>query len=100
MSPPPPDREEFEPGRFAEDGGEIDWRLIRFLGRHCATGIAAGLSTLLGLVWSDVGQIGSLMARSDVGWLGYLMLAAGFGLTGGSVGMGIAVMGLGDWRDR
>lgn len=78
----------------------MDWRLIRFLGRHCASGIAAGWVTLLGFVWTDVGQIGSLMARSDIGWLGYLMLAAGFGLTGGSVGMGIAVMGLGDWRDR
>ncbi len=75
-----------------------DPRLIRFLARHGATGFFAGLAALLGLVWTDVGRIGTLMAGSDVGWLGYLMLAAGFGFTGAAVGMGVAVMGMG--RDR
>lgn len=64
---------------------------MRFLLRHCATGIAAGWSLMLGLVWTDVGMIGTLMDRSDVGWLSYLMLAAAFGITGGSVGMGVAI---------
>ncbi|TVQ56938.1 MAG: hypothetical protein EA355_05675 [Rhodobacteraceae bacterium] len=68
-----------------------DWRLLRFLLRHCTTGVVAGWCLMLGLVWTDVGSIGSLMARSDVGWLGYLMLAAAFGITGGSVGMGVAI---------
>ena len=72
-----------------------DTRLIRFLARHCATGIVAGLATLLGFVWTDVGQIGSLMARSEVGWLGYLMLAVAFATTGGAVAMGLAAMSLG-----
>lgn len=72
-----------------------DWRLLRFLASHCATGVAAGWALLLGLKWTDVGRIGSLIERSDIGWLGLLMLAAGFGLTGGAVAMGIAVMGLG-----
>jgi hypothetical protein len=68
-----------------------DWRLLRFLLRHCATGIVAGWCLMLGLVWTDVGRIGTLMDRSDVGWIGYLMLIAAFGITGGSVGMGVAI---------
>lgn len=76
-----------------------DWRLLRFLARHCTTGVAAGWCLLLGLKWTDVGRIGTLMDNSDVGCLGYLMLAAGFGLTGGAVAMGIAVMGMGSRPD-
>lgn len=72
-----------------------DPRLLRFLARHCATGVVAGLAVLLGFVWTDVGHIGSLMARSDIGWVGYLMLAVAFGTTGGAVAMGIAAMSLG-----
>lgn len=72
-----------------------DRRLILFLARHCATGVAAGLATLLGLVWTDVGGVGTLMDRSDIGWLGYLMLAVAFASTGGAVAMGLAAMGLG-----
>ena len=72
-----------------------DPRLIRFLARHCATGVAAGLSLMLGLVWTDVGRIGTLMDNSDVGWVAMLMLAGGFAGTGGAVGMGVAVMALG-----
>lgn len=76
-----------------------DWRLLRFLARHAATGVVAGWALLLGLKWTDVGRIGTLMDNSEVGWLGYLMLAAGFGTTGAAVAMGIAVMGLGSRRD-
>ena len=72
-----------------------DPRLIRYLARHCATGVAAGLALLLGFVWTDVGHIGSLMDRSDIGWIGYVMLAVAFGTTGGAVAMGIAAMALG-----
>lgn len=72
-----------------------DWRLLRFLARHCATGIVAGWSLLLGLKWTDVGRIGTLIESSDAGWIAFAMLAAAFGLTGGAVGMGVAVMALG-----
>jgi len=72
-----------------------DPRLIRYLARHCATGVVAGLALLLGFVWTDVGHIGSLMDRSDIGWIGYVMLAGAFGTTGGAVAMGIAAMALG-----
>jgi hypothetical protein len=85
---------------MSQNAPRHDWRLLRFLARHCATGIVAGWALLLGLKWTDVGRIGTLMDNSDIGWLGYLMLAAGFGLTGGAVAMGVAVMNLGSQNDR
>jgi hypothetical protein len=63
----------------------------RLLARHCLTGIIASWALLLGLVWTDVGQIGTLMDRSPVGWIGYLMLAVAFASTGGAIGIGVAV---------
>lgn len=72
-----------------------DPRLIRFLARHAATGAAAGLATLLGLVWTDVGRIGTLMDRSEVGWIYYVMIAVAFATTGAAVGMGVAIMAMG-----
>lgn len=73
----------------------VDWRLLRFLARHCLSGIIAGWALLLGLVWTDAGGIGSLVHGAELGWLGLLLLAAVFGLTGGAVGMAIAAMSLG-----
>jgi hypothetical protein len=72
-----------------------DPRLISFLARHCATGVVAGLATLLGFVWTDVGGIATLMERSDIGWMAYALLAVAFATTGGAVAMGVAVMSLG-----
>jgi hypothetical protein len=46
---------------------------------------------LLGLVWSDVGRIGTLMDSSEVGWIGYIMLAVAFASTGAAVGLGVAL---------
>ncbi len=72
----------------------VDWRLLTFLARHCASGVAAGWAVLLGLIWTDAGGIGRLIHTAELGWLGLLMLAAAFALTGGGVGMGVAVMAL------
>lgn len=83
-----------------DDGPRHDWRLLRFLLRHCATGIAAAWALLLGLLWTDVAGIGSLIDRGAQGWIGLLMLAAAFAATGGAVGMGIAVMSLARKGDR
>jgi hypothetical protein len=75
-----------------------DPRLIRFLARHAASGAAAGLATLLGLMWTDVGGVRTLIGGSDVGWIAYVMLAAAFATTGAAVGMGVAVMSRGNCR--
>jgi hypothetical protein len=77
-----------------------DPRLLRFLARHCATGIAAAWALLLGLLFTDALGLRTLLHAADEGWLGLLLIAAGFGLTGGAVGMGIAVMGLAAKGDR
>lgn len=73
---------------------DIDWRLLRFLLRNCATGIAAAWAMLLGLIWTDAAGIGALIHGSDHGALALFMLAGGFAITGGGVGMGLAVMAL------
>lgn len=77
----------------------MDFRLLTFLLRHAATGVVAAWVALVAMVHLDVGQIGSLMSRSPVGWIGYVMLAAGFAITGGAVGMGIAVFALDETGD-
>lgn len=59
--------------------------------RHAVTGVVAGWVLMLGLVWSDVGHVGSLMDRSPIGWIGYLMLVAAFASTGAAVGVGVAL---------
>jgi hypothetical protein len=71
-----------------------DGRLLRFLFRHCATGIAASWALLLGLLWTDALGLRTLLHAADEGWLGLALIAAGFALTGGAVGMGVAVMSL------
>lgn len=69
-----------------------DWRLLRFLLRHCLTGVIAGWALLLGFLWTDVGHIGTLTDSGETGTLGLIMLVVMFGLTGGAVAMGAAVM--------
>ena len=93
---PPPDHDDPPP----PSEGPIDWRLLRFLARHCATGVVAGWALLLGLLWTDAGGIGTIVHGAETGWIGLLMLAAAFGLTGGGVAMGLAVMALARGGDR
>lgn len=91
--------DEYEPPSGPTPQQPVDWRLTRFLARHCATGIAASWTLLLGLLWTDVGQLGTLLDRSSSGWLALIVLAASFGLTGGAVAMAVAVMTIGGRDD-
>lgn len=59
----------------------------RFLLARAADGVAAGWAALLGLVWTDVGHIGTLMDRSDQGELAMALLATVFAVTFGPVGI-------------
>jgi len=61
----------------------------RFLIARAADGVAAGWATLLGLVWTDVGRIGSLMDRSDQGELAMAVLAMVFAVTFGPIGVAV-----------
>lgn len=79
---------------------ERDLRLLRFLLRNCLSGVVAAWIALIAMVKLDIGGVGTLMANSPVGWVGYFMLAAGFAITGGAVGMGVAVFAQDQTGDR
>ena len=72
----------------------LDQKLTRFLLRKCLDGVMAGWALMLGLMWTDVGGVGSLIRSSDYGLLALGMLAFAFAITFGSAAMGIAVNGL------
>ena len=73
-----------------ESRGVFQQKLTRFLMRRCVEGVMAGWALMLGLLWTDVGRVGSLLDSSDHGALALCMLAVAFASTGGAVAMGIA----------
>ena len=72
----------------------LDQKLTRFLLRKCLDGVMAGWAVMLGLLWTDVGGVGSLIRSSEFGLLALAMLAFAFAITFGSAAMGVAVNGL------
>ena len=71
---------------------------VLFLARHVAYGLVGALTCLIGLVWTDVGGLGTLALASEQGWLTLLLLFAGLFVTFGGVAFGIGVMTLGEDR--
>ncbi|WP_374310523.1 hypothetical protein [Methylocella sp.] len=65
---------------------------VKFLLRHALIGIAIGLFVVLIIVVEDVAHLYTLIASSADRWLWLFLLAASFGLTFGSLQMGMAVM--------
>jgi hypothetical protein len=63
--------------------------LPAFLLARALDGVAAGWAVLLGLVWTDVGRIGTLMDRSDTGELAMGVLALVFAVTFGPIGVAV-----------
>ena len=68
--------------------------LVPFLIRHGCAGIAAGWTAVAGLLWLDVGSLGTLVLESELAPLPLIMLLAFFALTFASLAMGAAIMGL------
>ena len=66
--------------------------LIKFLLWNALIGFSAGLLVVLVLVCFDVGRIGTLIASSTERWVALGSLAFLFGLSFGSVQMGVAIM--------
>jgi hypothetical protein len=62
---------------------------------HLAAGIAVGWGVLGGLLWLDVGGLGTLVATARPRGPVLFMLMAGFAITWGSAATGAAIMALG-----
>ena len=67
-------------------------KLVRFLLRHVANGVAGGWTFMLALIWLDVGGIGGLIRGSDQRELVTAMMAGAFGVTFGLVGLVYGVL--------
>ena len=73
--------------------------MVGFLIKHLLAG-AAGGGLLGGLIlWYDVAGLASLIFAMPVNVVALFMLFFGLFITFGSVGMAVAVMGLGEERD-
>lgn len=68
-------------------------RLIRFMLLHFANGVALGWTCGLLVLWFDLGNVGSLLARTDSAALTALFFGQ-WGLLFGTLAMSVAVMNL------
>jgi hypothetical protein len=68
-----------------------DRRLLVYLARNAALGVAAGWLVLAAIIRLDVGRIGELLWRSEDAWLGLALAAGGFAVTFGSLAMATAI---------
>ena len=67
-------------------------RLVRFVLRNAAIGIAVGWLLLGMLLWSDIGGLYSLMAHSRFGHVALFLLMGGFAITFGAAAVSSAVL--------
>ncbi|MEQ9812240.1 MAG: hypothetical protein RLO50_05630 [Azospirillaceae bacterium] len=70
--------------------------LVRFIVRHALIGIAVGWSMVAAMLVFDFAGLAGLIFTSGLAAVAIPMLLIGFGITFGSVQVGIAVMGLDD----
>lgn len=68
-----------------------DRRLLVYLARNAAVGIATGWLVLATIIRLDIGRIGELLWRSEDTWLWLVLAAGGFAVTFGSLAMATAV---------
>jgi hypothetical protein len=71
-----------------------DRAMRRHVGRRCVDGLFAGWALMLGLLWTDVGRVGTLIDGSEHGALALVMLAIAFASTGAALGTGMALFAL------
>jgi hypothetical protein len=79
----------------------MDYRLIKFLGVHLAIGVVIGWCIAGLMLYTDYAGIGHLVFNtSSMGWALYLLFGS-FGVTFGSVGMGLGIFSLNyDYEDN
>ncbi|MGG7568469.1 hypothetical protein ACQ5SO_20130 [Rhodovulum sp. DZ06] len=63
------------------------FKLVRFVAKHALHGVLAGWTTLLAILWLDIGGFGTLVHGSEDRELISAMLAGAFGTTFGLVGI-------------
>lgn len=68
--------------------------LLRFLGLHCAMGVAAGIVAAAVVVLVDLGGMKQLLTESSEPFIPMFVLFAMFALTFGALKMGMAIMSL------
>jgi hypothetical protein len=76
------------------------WQASRpYIVRHFvlpgSAGALAGVAGVGGLLWCDVGGLGSLIGASGDGWMAVALLCIGFAVTFGSAAIGASVMAIG-----
>ena len=69
--------------------------LFRLLAVNALAGAVAAVVVVVGLLWLDVGNLGSLIASSDQPALPVALMTFGFVVTLASAAMGTAVMRIG-----
>ena len=75
-------------------------KLIRFLLTHAAIGFSLGIIFVTGLMVFDVNGLKTLIWASDIWYMALFMMAFFFGLTFGSVQIGVATMLLAEEHQR
>ena len=73
--------------------------VVGFLIKHLLAGSAGGILLACLILWYDVAGLASMIFASPVNLVALCMLFFGLFVTFGSVGMAVAVMGLGEERD-
>ncbi|WP_312222091.1 hypothetical protein [Rhizobium rhizoryzae] len=82
------ENEEMTPDEARDD----HWQMLRFLGFNAGFGFAIGLLIAVALVWMNVGDLGTRMARSANPPLVFFMLSVPLAFTFASAVLGSAVM--------
>ena len=73
--------------------------MLRFLGLHLVTGLAAALVFGSAILVSDLGHIRTLALDSSHPVLILVLLFFGLMITFGSAAMGVGIMGMGDFAE-
>lgn len=75
-----------------EEARSDHWEMLRFLGLNAGFGMALGSLVAFALVWFDLGEIGTRLARSATPTLSFAMMAVPLALTFGACVTASAVM--------
>ncbi len=73
--------------------------MLRFLGAHLIMGVITAAIFLFGVLYLDIGNLRTLIAKNDAQFIVYPLLFVFFSITFGSAAMGIGIMGHREAKD-